>query len=224
MDAFIQGFGAQFARGAALTVGLAFCSLVLGSLIGLGAALGQLRGPALLRGVARAYAAIGRGIPDLLVIFVIYFGGAVAVSWAAGRPVDVDPFAGGVVALGLVAGAYLAEIFRGAILAVPRGQTEGAQALGIRPWAVFRRVVLPQAWRLALPPFGNQAIILTKQTSLVSVIGLEEIMRKANVAAGYTREPFTWFAVAAVTYLLITAAMTGALRFAERRAAVGAGG
>jgi ABC-type arginine transport system permease subunit len=86
---------------------------------------------------------------------------------------------------------------------------------------VFRHVTLPQAWRLALAPFGNQAIILTKQTSLVSVVGLEDIMRKAQIGAGFTNEPFTYFAIAALLYLLITAAMTIALRLAESRAARG---
>jgi len=171
--------------------------------------------------LAEAYTTVVRGVPDLLVIFLIYFGGTVSLSRLLGQPVNLDPFSAGVAALAFVFGAYATEILRGAILGVARGQVEAARALGLRPAQAFRFVILPQAWRLALPPFGNQSIILTKQTSLVSVIGLEEIMRKAQIGAGFTNEPFTYFAVAALLYLMITMAMTLALRAAEARAARG---
>jgi His/Glu/Gln/Arg/opine family amino acid ABC transporter permease subunit len=221
MDALLQGFALQFLWGAALTVALAVASIAVGSAIGLLMAVLKLWGGRVPAAVAGLYTTVVRGVPDLLIIFVIFFGGTVSLSRLLDRPVNIDPFTAGVAALGFVFGAYATEIFRGAIQSVARGQLEAGRALGLRPRQVFRFVTLPQAWRLALPPFGNQAIILTKQTSLVSVVGLEEIMRKAQVGAGFTQEPFTYFAIAALLYLVITAAMTWALRAAEARAARG---
>jgi His/Glu/Gln/Arg/opine family amino acid ABC transporter permease subunit len=221
MEALRQGFALQFLWGAALTVALAAASILVGTAIGLVMALAKLRGGRALALVAEAYTTVVRGVPDLLVIFLIYFGGTVSLSRLLGQSANLDPFSAGVAALAFVFGAYATEILRGAILGVPRGQVEAARALGLRPAQAFRFVILPQAWRLALPPFGNQSIILTKQTSLVSVIGLEEIMRKAQIGAGFTNEPFTYFAVAALLYLMITMAMTIGLRAAEARAARG---
>lgn len=221
MEALRQGFALQFLWGAGLTVALAVASILAGTAIGLVMAVAKLWGGRVLALLAEAYTTIVRGVPDLLVIFVIYFGGTMTLSKLLGRPVNLDPFSAGVAALGFVFGAYATEIFRGAILGVARGQLEAGRALGLRRAQVFRHVTLPQAWRLALPPFGNQAIILTKQTSLVSVVGLEEIMRKAQVGAGFTNEPFTYFAIAALLYMMITAAMTVGLRAAEARAARG---
>ena len=221
MEALRQGFALQLLWGAGLTVALALSAILVGTLIGLVMALAKLRGGRALGMLAEAYTTVVRGVPDLLVIFLIYFGGTVSLSRLLGQPVNLDPFSAGVAALAFVFGAYATEILRGAILGVARGQVESARALGLRPAQAFRFVILPQAWRLALPPFGNQSIILTKQTSLVSVIGLEEIMRKAQIGAGFTNEPFTYFAVAALLYLMITMAMTLALRAAEARAARG---
>ena len=218
MDALFQGFALQLAYGTAVTVLLSAASLLVGSFIGLVMALLKLWGgrvPALMAGL---YTTVVRGVPDLLVIFVIYFGGTVTLSRILGSPVQVDAFSAGVAALGFVFGAYATEIFRGAILGVARGQIEAGRALGLRPVQVFVFVTLPQAWRLALAPFGNQAIILTKQTSLVSVVGLEDIMRKAQLGAAFTQQPFTYFAIAALLYLMLTAAMTIALRTAEGQA------
>jgi His/Glu/Gln/Arg/opine family amino acid ABC transporter permease subunit len=221
MEALRQGFAVQFLWGAALTIALSLGSILAGSAIGLLAAAAKLwggRAPALLAGT---YTTVVRGVPDLLVIFVVYFGGTVTLSRLLGQPVNLDPFSAGIAALAVVFGAYAAEIFRGAIQGVARGQVEAGRALGLSPRQVFRHVTLPQAWRLAIAPFGNQALVLTKQTSLVSVVGLEEIMRKAQIGAGFTNEPFTYFAVAALLYLLITLAATVALRGAEARAARG---
>jgi His/Glu/Gln/Arg/opine family amino acid ABC transporter permease subunit len=221
MEALRQGFAVQLLWGAALTVALAAASIVLGATIGLAMAAAKLWGGRALAVVAELYTTVVRGVPDLLVIFLIYFGGTTTLSRLLGQPVNLDPFTAGAAALAFVFGAYATEIFRGAIVGVPRGQGEAGAALGLRPRQVFRHVTLPQAWRLALAPFGNQAIILTKQTSLVSVVGLEDIMRKAQIGAGFTNEPFTYFGIAALLYLSITAAMTVALRLAESRAARG---
>lgn len=221
MEALWQGFAVQFLWGAGLTVALSVASILAGSAIGLLGAAAKLWGGRLPGLLAEAYTTVVRGVPDLLVIFVIFFGGTVTLSRLLGQPVNIDPFSAGVAALGVVFGAYATEIFRGAIQGVARGQLEAGRALGLSPRQVFRHVTLPQAWRLALAPFGNQALVLTKQTSLVSVVGLEEIMRKAQIGAGFTNEPFTYFAIAALLYLCITLAATAALRTAEARAARG---
>jgi polar amino acid transport system permease protein len=112
-------------------------------------------------------------------------------------------------------------VFRGAILAIPKGQIEAARAFGFGPWRAFRRIVLPQVWRVALPGLGNLFLVLLKDTSLVSVIGLEELMRKAQIAVGFTRAPFTFYLAAALLYLAMTAVGMAALARAERAAARG---
>ncbi|MFY7960562.1 MAG: ABC transporter permease subunit [Elsteraceae bacterium] len=214
----LHGFLPALLAGAGLTLALAAAALAIGSAIGLlGAAL-RLWGGAWARGAAGAYVAIVRGVPDLLIIFLVYFGGTVSLSALFGRYVEVDAFTAGAAALGFVFGAYATEVFRGAILGVARGQIEGARSLGLRPAWIFLFVTLPQAWRLALAPYGNQTLVLLKQTSLVSVVGLEELMRKAGLAAGFSQEPFTFYMAAAVLYLAMTGLLSLVLQAAEWRA------
>jgi polar amino acid transport system permease protein/octopine/nopaline transport system permease protein len=214
----LHGFGDQLAQGAVTTVAVAAASLVVGVPLGIGGAAVKLYGGRLPRLLAETYTTVIRGVPDLLIIFVLYFGGTVTLSKLFGRYVELSAFASGVAALGIVFGAYATEIFRGAIRSVPQGQVEAANALGIAPSRVFMLVVLPQAWRLALPALGNQWVILLKQTSLVSIVGLDELMRKSAVAAGATREPFTIYLAAAAIYLTLTLISTLVLEYGERRA------
>ncbi|MFM7345316.1 MAG: ABC transporter permease [Tagaea sp.] len=217
----LGGFGGPLLAGAALTLALTAAALVVGSAISvLGAAL-RLWGGRFLSPLAGAYVGIVRGVPDLLVIFVVYFGGTVTLSKLFGRYVEVDAFSAGVAALGFVFGAYATEIFRGGIQGVAAGQIEAAKSLGMRPRQIFVFVTLPQAWRLALPPYGNQLLILLKQTSLVSVVGLEELMRKAGLAAAFTQAPFTFYFASAMLYLAMTLVLTACLRAAEVRASRG---
>lgn len=217
----LGGFGGPLLAGAGLTLALAVATLIVGTAIGIGAVALRLWGGRFLSPLASAYVAIVRGVPDLLIIFVVYFGGTVSLSWMFARYVEVDAFSAGVAALGFVFGAYATEIFRGAIVEVPRGQGEAARALGLRPWQVFVFVTFPQAWRLALPPYGNQILVMLKQTSLVSVVGLEELMRKAGLAAAFTQSPFTFYMAAALLYLAMTGVITIGLRSAEMRASRG---
>jgi His/Glu/Gln/Arg/opine family amino acid ABC transporter permease subunit len=193
-------------------------SLLLGLAIGLAGAAAKLYGPRWLRALANTYTTVVRGVPDLLIIFIAYFGGTVALSKLFGRYVEVDALQAGIASLAFIAGAYATEIVRGAILSVPAGQFEGARSLGLSSRKAFLLVVLPQAWRYALPALGNQSVVLLKQTSLVSVVGLEELMRKAAIAAGATREPFTFYLAAAVIYLTFTGSLTLVLRLAQSRA------
>ncbi|RMS44635.1 hypothetical protein ALP65_02618, partial [Pseudomonas aeruginosa] len=129
--------------------------------------------------------------------------------------------AAGTLALGLCFGAYATEVFRGALLSIPRGHREAGQALGLSPGRIFWRIVLPQIWRVALPGLGNLYLILLKDTALVSLITLDEIMRKAQVASNATKEPFTFYMTAAAIYLSLTVVIMVALHFLERRAGRG---
>jgi polar amino acid transport system permease protein len=158
-----------------------------------------------------------RGVPEFLILLIVYFGASelVGETWAPG------PLGAGVLALGVVFGAYSSETFRGAFLAVPTGQVEAARAFGMTPGQVFFLIRLPQAWRFALPGIGNSWQGLIKDTSLVSVVGLEEILRKANIAAQVTKHPFPFYLAAMALYLAIVTISNPAFAWLERRAARG---
>lgn len=213
-----MGYAGQLLVGAGVTLTVVIVAVSIGTVFGIVGALAKLSGRRSLSLVAETYTTVIRGVPDLITILILYFGGTIALSKLLGRPVEVSEFWAGSSALGLVFGAYATEIFRGAVQSVPRGQTEAAAALNLPRHIAFAKVIFPQAWRLALPAFGNQSIILLKQTSLISVVGLEELMRSSAIAAGATREPFTWYLAAAILYLLMTTLSTVMLRQAEVRA------
>ena len=213
-----SGYGMQLLEGALVSIGVTIAALVIGTALGifLGAVKTYFSKP--FRYFAEVYTAIVRGVPDLIVIYLIYFGSTVVLTKITGEYVNVNGFAAGVCALAFIFGAYASDIFRGSIRQVPRGQTEAAHALGLSHRVTFYKIVLPQAWRLALPGFGNLAIILLKQTSLISVIGLEELLRASTVVSGATREPFYVYSAAAIIYLLLTGVASFALRVARERA------
>jgi polar amino acid transport system permease protein len=222
----LEGFAAQLLVGAGVSIALALAALAVGLVLGLGGAAAKLSPRRWLRALAETYTTVVRGLPELLVVLIIYFGSSGLLTAVAGwfghdRFVELGPFAAGVVALGLTFGAYATEVFRGAILAVPPGQVEAARAFGMDRVLTFRRIVLPQVWRIALPGLGNLFLVLVKDTSLVSVVGLEELMRKAAIAVGFTRQPFTFYLAAAFLYLAMTVMATALLRQAERSAARG---
>lgn len=222
----LHGFGNQLLLGAGVTMLLAFAALGVGLVLGLLGAAAKLSRFRVLRGIGEVYTTLVRGVPELLVVLIIYFGSAgvltgIASWFGSDAYVEMGPFAAGVTALGLTFGAYATEVFRGAILAVPKGQIEAARAFGMDGWMTFRRITLPQVWRIALPGLGNLFLVLLKDTSLVSVIGLEELMRKAQIATGFTRAPFTFYLTAAVLYLLMTVLAMVVIHWAERRASRG---
>lgn len=214
----LYGFGGQLLLGTISTLQLAAASLVAGTLFGAAGCWMQLSGHRFLRAAGYTYAAVIRGVPDLLVVFAIYFGGSLTLATVTGRYVEVNTFVAGVVALALSFGAYAAEIARGALLSVPDGQREAARTLGLTRAQCLWTVVLPQAARVALAPFGNQSIVLLKQTSIISIVGYDELMRKAAEAAGATRQPFTMYLATACIYLVLTGLATVCLELAERRA------
>ncbi|NTF56966.1 ABC transporter permease subunit [Agrobacterium rhizogenes] len=213
----MSGFFVQFVHGLQVTVLVAAASGILGTLLGLFVAvikLSQLRLPVL---IGQAYTTIVRGLPELLVILVVYFGGTAAITALTGRYVEISAFAAGVAALTVVFGAYCAEIFRGAIQSIPQGQTEAALSLGLASWQVWLLVILPQMIRVALPAFGNLWVSLLKDTSLISIVGLTDIMRVAFIGAGSMRAPLTFYFAASALYLAMTSLSLASFRLLERR-------
>jgi polar amino acid transport system permease protein/octopine/nopaline transport system permease protein len=217
----LQGFGDQIVAGAVTTLRVAITSLVFGLGVGLCGAVAKLSRFGVARQLADGYTTIVRGVPELLIILILYFGGTVALTALFGRYVEVDAFAAGVFALTIVFGAYATEVLRGAILGVPTGQIEAAHALGLSGIQVWRLVIFPQMWRYALPGLGNLWLTLLKDTALISVVGLEDLMRKTSVAAGTTHDPLTFYLVAAGLYLSFTSLSLGGLTLLERRASRG---
>lgn len=221
----LHGFGPALAAGTLMTVKLALSALCLGLVLGLLGALAKTSPYKPLRWVGGTYSTIVRGVPELLWVLFIYFG-SVALMGKLGEllgipGLELSAFAAGVIALGLCFGAYATEVFRGALLAIPKGHREAGMALGLSKGRIFSRLVLPQMWRIALPGLGNLFMILMKDTALVSVIGLEEIMRQSQNGVTTTKEPFTFYMVAAMIYLGLTIlAMTG-MHFMEKRAGRG---
>ncbi|MFP4125512.1 MAG: ABC transporter permease [Alphaproteobacteria bacterium] len=216
------GWGDQMARGAVMTLLVAVAAYALGVLIGAGLAAMKLAPIPPLRWLAELYTTVIRGIPELLVIYLVFFGGGTALRAIAegmfgyGGYVELPVFATGTICLAVSAGAYATEVIRGAVQVVPKGQLEAAVAVGMSRAQRLRRVLVPQVARHALPGLGNVWQLTLKDTSLISVIGLVEIMRQAAVAAGSTKEPFTFYLVAAVLYLGLTSLSNRGFDAAER--------
>ncbi|MEH6649086.1 MAG: ABC transporter permease [Motiliproteus sp.] len=219
----LHGFGDQLLAGSWITVQLAICSVALGLIFGLAGAAAKLSAFTPARAIATGYTSLIRGIPELLTVLIIYFG-ATSVLMSIGslfgyeEYIEISPFLAGVIALSLTFGAYATEVLRGAMLAIPPGQREAGLVLGMSPLRIFFRITLPQVWRLALPGLGNLFLVLLKDTALVSVIGLEDIMRKANVAVGFTKEPFLFYMTAALIYLAMTVFTMVVIHVLENRA------
>jgi arginine/ornithine transport system permease protein len=221
----LHGYGPAILGGLWVTLSAASLSLAVACLFGLAGAAAKLSGARGLRWLAEAYTTVIRGLPDLVLMLLIFYGGQIALNALAQDQgwdyIDVPPFAAGVLTLGFIYGAYLTETFRGAILAVPAGQTEAAQAYGMRRSQVWRRIVLPQMVRHAIPGFANNWLVMVKATALVSIIGLDDMVHRANLASAATREPFTFYMLIAVIYLIITTLSLAALAWLERRYSLG---
>ena len=212
-------------KGMLLTVEVAFLSLLISIVLGMIGALAKLSRSHIAQGIAGVYTTVIRGIPDLVLMTLIFFGGQIVVNNIGEKLgleyIDVNPFFAGVITIGFIFGAYMAESFRGGILAVSRGEIEAGYAFGMTPWKVFLRITLPAMVRHALPSFGNNWLVLTKATALVSVIGLQDMVYNASVAGGSTRKPFTFFLTAAFLYLIITGVSDMGLRWLDKRYSVG---
>ena len=205
-----QGYGDELIRGALYTLMLAASSVVVGVLIGLGLASAKLAQTPAIRRAAFGFTAIFRGVPELLIMLVVYFGVGIAINKLVGligyeSRVEVDKFAAATFALGLVFGAFSSEVFRGAFLAVPKGQIEAGLACGMSRRQIFFRIRMPQMWRFALPGLGNLWLILLKDTSLAAIITYDELAREARTVAENSGESFLLYGAAGVIYLVFTA-------------------
>ncbi|WP_291321712.1 ABC transporter permease [Desulfonatronospira sp.] len=222
----LHGYGWLLIQGAKLTLYVGISAMILAIGLGLLGVLCKFSNSALLRFLANTYTTVIRGIPELILILLVYYGTPTLIqdiSAMFGAPVfiSLDPFVAGTATIGFIYGAFSTEVFRGAYLAVPKGQIEAARACGMSRALTFRRVTLPQMMRYALPGLGNVWMVLIKATALVSVIQLPELMRNADIAARATREPFTFFFAASLIYLLITIGSNLVQQWAEKRASRG---
>jgi octopine/nopaline transport system permease protein len=205
-----KGWGLLLLQAALMTVAVSCTAFALGSLIGSLIAWARIEGNRALNVAADAYTTVLRGIPDLLVIYLLYFGGSTALTalahaLGANGFVGVDAFAAGAIAVGIISGAYQSEVYRGAFAAISSGELEAARAVGMPRWLMFRRIIVAQALRFAIPGLGNVWQLALKESALISVVGLTEILRQAQVGAGSTRQPFAFFITAALLYLMLSA-------------------
>jgi arginine/ornithine transport system permease protein len=212
-------------KGMLLTVEVALLSLFIAVVLGMIGALAKLSGSRIAQSLAGIYTTFVRGIPDLVLMTLIFFGGQILLNNIGDKLgfeyIDVSPFAAGVLTIGFIMGAYMTESFRGGILAVSRGEIEAGYAFGMTPLLVFLRITFPAMVRHALPGFGNNWLVLTKMTALVSVIGLPDMVYNASLAGGSTRKPFTFFCVVAFLFLIITGVSDVGLRWVDKRYSVG---
>jgi arginine/ornithine transport system permease protein len=208
-----------------LTVEVALLSLLIAILLGMIGALAKLSKSRIAQGIAGVYTTVIRGIPDLVMMVLIFFGGQIVVNDIGEKLgldyIDVSPFVAGVLTIGFIFGAYMTESFRGGILAVSRGEIEAGYAFGMTPLKVFLRITLPAMVRHALPGFGNNWLVLAKTTALVSVIGLQDMVFNAGLAGGSTRKPFTFYCVVAFLFLVITGISDVGLKWLDKRYSVG---
>lgn len=222
----LNGWWDDYAWGALVVAQVFLASLVLMTLFGLIGAGAKLSNSRIAQKIASAYTVVFRGTPEILVILLLYFGSAIALTSIAQlfdpeiKFVDVPPFWAGTVAIALVVGSYATETFRGAFLGVSPGSIEAARALGMSPLQTFVYIRIPEMWRIALPAFGNHMLSLVKDTALISVIGLNETLFVAKQAIATTNEPFTMYIFVGLIYLafssLITLSVMGMERYGRR--------
>ena len=213
-------------EGTVVTVQLAVGSLLLAVFLGLIGATAKLSPSRVFQNLASAYTTLIRGVPDLVLMMLLFYGGQQLVNdfgdftgwWDY---LEINQFSAGVFSIGFVFGAYMTETFRGAILAIPRGQIEAGIACGMTPMKIFSRITWPQMVRYALPSFTNNWLVLVKATALVSVIGLHDLVWNASTAGRSVREPFTFMFAVLVIYLMITAISDVGLRWLDRKYSVG---
>lgn len=222
----LHGFLPSLLEGAAVTLGVALSSLLIAALLGLSGALAKLSRSRIAQAVAGVYTTLIRGVPDLVLMLLVFYGGQLGINTLApmlGHEdyIDIDPFLAGVLTIGFIFGAYLTEAFRGAFLAVPPGQREAGLAFGMSPRQVLWRITLPQMMRHALPAISNNWLVLIKSTAIVSVIGLSDLMTRGQQAAGTTREPFSFYLAVAVIYLVFTSVSELGFAWAQRHLAIG---
>ena len=200
---------------ALMTLGLAVCSLVLGLFLGMLFAV--LEANRFVGKPTAVLVALLRGLPEILVVLLVYFGSSELVELLTGEYVEFGAFGCGVFALSLIFAAYASQTLRGAIQAIAKGQWESGTALGLSKGYTFLHIIMPQVWRHALPGLSNQWLVLLKDTALISLIGVDDLMRQAQLINTNTHQPFTWYGIAALIYLLVTLVSQVGIRKLELR-------
>jgi polar amino acid transport system permease protein len=220
-----NGWGDEILAGAWLTIRLALATLPFGLVLGFLVALGRNSRSRVLQALGGAFTTVFRGLPELLTLFIVYYGGQILLQKLVGlftdTYVEVNGFVAGMVALGVVFAAFSSEVFLAALRAIPAGQIEGGFALGLTRFQTLRLIIFPQLWRYALPGIANLWLVLLKDTSLVSIIALNDLLRMTNVVVGATKEPFFFYAVACAIYLIFSIISSFGITWIERRSARG---
>jgi histidine transport system permease protein len=221
----LAGYGPTILKGTLTTIELSLLTLLVSFILGLIGASAKLSRSRIAVGVATVYTTIIRGVPDLVLMLLLFYSLQIwlnDLTDALGlEQFNLDPFTSGIITLGFIYGAYFTETFRGALMAVPRGQMEAARSLGMRRFYAFRRILFPQMMRYALPGLANNWQVILKATALVSIIGLSDIIKATQDAGKATFRAFFFSVLAAVIYLILTTATNGILLVLERRYAIG---
>ena len=204
-----KGWGDELAIATAMTVAVSITAMLIGFIFAAIFTPLKLSKQKYLNLVSNSYTTVIRGVPELLVIYLFFFGGSGAIMYVASifgynKYIEINAFLTGSFSIGIISGAYSTEIFRGAIQSIDKGQFEASKALGVSRFTQFNKIILPQMLRLAIPNLSNVWQITLKDTSLISVTGLVEIMRQSYIAAGSTRDPLFFYSWAAVLYLMLT--------------------
>ncbi|HET7412335.1 MAG TPA: ABC transporter permease [Pararhizobium sp.] len=205
------GYGDEIASGLLVTAALALATLPFGLIVGFLLALAQESGERTLRISANIYTTIFRGLPELLTLFLVYYGIQIGIRQAfklmgMAETIEINTFVSGLIALGVVFSTYASEVFISSFKAIPHGQYEAGDSLGLRRSQTMRKIIFPQLIRLALPGLANLWMVLLKDTALVSVIGLSDILRQTGIAARVTKEAFLFFGIACLLYLALAMA------------------
>jgi len=203
------GWGDELLIATMMTIAVSITAMFIGFLFALIFTPLKLSKSKFLNLIGNCYTTIIRGVPELLVIYLFFFGGSGAVMYVASifgynEYIEINAFITGSFAIGIISGAYSTEVFRGAIQSIDKGQFEASKVLGLKKPVHFFKVIMPQMLRLAIPNLSNVWQITLKDTSLISVTGLVEIMRQSYIAAGSTRDPLFFYSFAAVLYLMLT--------------------
>jgi histidine transport system permease protein len=221
----LAGYGPQIWAGTLTTIELSLLSLLVSFILGLLGASAKLSSNRFVAGAATIYTTLIRGVPDLVLMLLLFYSLQIWLNDLTDyfhlSQINLDPFTSGVITLGFIYGAYFTETFRGAFLAVPRGQLEAARAFGMKPLLLFRRVLFPQMMRYALPGLGNNWQVILKATALVSIIGLSDIIKATQDAGKGTFRMFYFSVLAGLVYLVLTVLSNVVLHFLERRFSVG---
>ncbi len=207
--------------GARFTILVTAAAVIIGIVIGLAMSLMKMSGNVLAKTIANFYIEVLRGTPLLVQIFLFHYGLASLIASATGDKFHFQILTTAIVVLGLNSGAYVAEIFRAGIQGVDIGQIEAARSLGMTKWQTMRYVVVPQAWKMVIPPLGNEFVMLVKDSSLLSTIGAMEIMKRGQVFIAYHYAPFAGYLAVALVYLVITFVLTRFINAYERKLSSG---